>query len=378
MVACASSTHMVVQVMRQKELNISYFDMGVGGYESKNRSLALLRKLLVKSRVLPYVARPRFSFDLELTNACNTSCIFCPREKVAKEGFIDFNMFKKAVQRAKGSGVALNIVLSGLGEPLLHPQVVDFERFLTSEGLDYDLVTNAALLTRGLAGELVDAGPKRILFSVSGINETYETIHRLDFEVTKKNILDFIEVSNGRCEATIVIVICDENRNEIDQLIAFWRDLGISHITLIPMHNRGGAVDVDRSYRENRSLYHQAVEILKRNHISTMCWAPFVYWFVGWDGNYYLCCNEYGKKLPLGAVLDHSMKEISIMKGQLLSDDPDVCKKCDQSPVSMVMDVLFRIERAETAHSELDRITNLLRTHQDRAMFTRNEILRGN
>lgn len=364
--------------MRQKELNIFYFDMGVGGYESKNWSLDLLRKLLVKFRVLRYFAKPRISFDLELTNACNTSCIYCPRDKTPKKGFIDFDTFKKAIQRAEESGVALAIHSAGLGEPLLHPQVLDFVRFANNEGLDYDLTTNAALLTRGLAGELVDAGLKSITFSVSGISETYETIHRLDFEVTKKNILDFIEISNGRCEATIAVVICDENRNEIDQLIAFWRDLGISNFMLMPVNNRGGAVDVDHSYLKSRSLYHQAVEILKRNHISTMCWAPFVYWFVGWDGNYYLCCNEYSKKLPLGAVLDHSMKEISIIKGQRLSDDPNVCKECDQSPVSRVMDVLFRTERGETAHSELDRITNLLRTHQDRAMFARDQILRGN
>jgi len=369
--------------MRRKGLNISELRLRVHESEQASGSPSSKDWLLdlLKSRVTQYLHKLRIShdleitYDLELTNACNTSCIFCPRDKTPKQGFIDFNTFKKAIQRAKESGVVRSIVSSGLGEPLLHPKVVNFARFATDEGLDYNITTNASLLKRELANELIDAGLKGICLSVSGINSTYEEIHRLNFEVTKTNILDFIDVSNGRCKATISITICDENRNEIDQTIRFWKKNGIKKFLLFDVNNRGGAVDINLSYLKSERLYHQAVEILKSNNISTMCWAPFRYWFVGWDGNYYLCCNEYGKKFPLGNVFDKSMKEISVIKERCLLDNPNICRNCDISPISMIMDVLSRIERREAKQSELDMLTKSLKTGQVEGMLLKNKTL---
>ena len=364
--------------MRRKRLNISDLPLALKGlglrvYESRNWILDLLNV-----RETHYLPKFLISYDVELTNACNTACVFCPIDKTGKKGFMDFNTFKKAIHRTKESGVALDISSAGLGEPLLHREVVDFVRFVTDEGLDYSITTNASLLKRELANELIDAGLKGIFFSVSGINNTYEEIHRLNFKVTKRNILDFIDVSHGRCRITITIVICDENRNEIDQIIGFWKKNGISRFWQVPMMNRGGGVDVNLSYLESERRYHQAVEILKSNNISTICWQPFLHWFIGWDGNYYLCCNEYGRKLPLGNVFDKSMREIGAIIERSQLDNPNICRKCDVSPINRITHILFRIEREEAKPTELDSLIKLLKTFQVEATQVKNELLRKN
>jgi len=340
-------------------LNISGYI--TGAYESQKLSLSLL-----KFRADTYLHKPLIgTYDLEVTNACNTSCIFCPRDKTGKKGFIDANTYKKAIQRAQESGVVREIQYAGLGEPLLHRGIVDFVRFSTDQGLDSYITTNASLLKKQLASELIDAGLKGVYLSVSGLNNTYEEIHKLDFKVTKKNILDFIDISNGRCRMTIAIVICENNNNEIDTIIKFWKNNGISNIALYPQINRGGALEnVSFNYLKSKRLYVQAVEILQSNNITTLCGAPFFFWFVGWDGNYYLCCHDYSKELPLGNVFDKSMKEIIDIKERCLLDNPTICRKCSLSPISRVMEVLSRLERQEVKHDELETLVKSLKTGQ--------------
>jgi len=342
------------------------------GYESQKLSLSLL-----KFRVNNYLHKPHISsYDLEVTNACNTSCIFCPRDKIGKKGFIDANTYKKAIQRAQESGVVREIQSAGLGEPLLHREIVDFVRFTTDQGLASYITTNASLLNKRLASELIDSGLKGVFLSVSGLNNTYEEIHKLDFEVTKKNILDFIDISKGRCKVTIAIVICEKNYNEIDKTIKFWKNNGISNFQAFTEINRGGALEkASFNYLKSERLYVQAVEILQSNNITTICEAPFLFWFVGWDGNYYLCCHDYSKELPLGNVFDKSMQEIIAIKERCLSDNPTICRKCSLSPISRVMDVLSRIERQEAKQHELEIVTKSLKTGQVKGKLLKKEII---
>ena len=54
------------------------------------------------------------------------------------------------------------------------------------------------------------------------------------------------------------------------------------------------------------------------------------------------------------------MKEITCIKERYLSGDATVCRKCDTSRISKIMEVLFRIESQETEPSELDVVTKLV------------------
>ena len=41
-----------------------------------------------------------------------------------------------------------------------------------------------------------------------------------------------------------------------------------------------------------------------------LCAAPFLYLFVGYDGQYYLCCSDWEKKAPLGSIFDNSFVDV--------------------------------------------------------------------
>ena len=45
-----------------------------------------------------------------------------------------------------------------------------------------------------------------------------------------------------------------------------------------------------------------------------MCGAPFGYLFIGYDGQYYLCCSDWKKETPMGSVFDESFLSVTEKK----------------------------------------------------------------
>ena len=101
----------------------------------KNK-LSFLRKKLSNNG--NYDENPGQKFiDIELTNNCNALCAFCPRDKTPETGFMDFKTFKKAVERAENDHTPPIIHLCGLGEPLLHPDIIKFVKYLSDNNEDF-------------------------------------------------------------------------------------------------------------------------------------------------------------------------------------------------------------------------------------------------
>lgn len=90
------------------------------------------------------------------------------------------------------------IVLVGLGEPLLHPQIIDFIIYAKSLKKRVGLVTNAMLLNPEISEQLVEAGLDSIAFSIDGSDMDLSSLVRkgTDFNKVIKNIKEFVEISN--------------------------------------------------------------------------------------------------------------------------------------------------------------------------------------
>ena len=74
--------------------------------------------------------------DIEVTNHCNTNCIFCPRQAIGKKGYMDFKTFKKAVDRLLEVKPLPATNICGLGEPLMHPEIVEFVDSFWEESIE--------------------------------------------------------------------------------------------------------------------------------------------------------------------------------------------------------------------------------------------------
>ena len=110
-------------------------------------------------------------FYLYLSAGCNLHCRHCwitptfVHGKPVPAECLDFDLLKSAVAEAKPMGLAA-AKLTG-GEPTLHPEFRKIADFLTAEGLDISMETNATLIDRELAVHLREkTSLKRIAVSL--------------------------------------------------------------------------------------------------------------------------------------------------------------------------------------------------------------------
>jgi MoaA/NifB/PqqE/SkfB family radical SAM enzyme/alpha-beta hydrolase superfamily lysophospholipase len=112
----------------------------------------------------PWVAIEPGVANIEITTHCNLSCLACARTRLAPEprhmGRAQFERLLEILPHA------FRIVLVGLGEPTLHPEVADFVRLANAQGRRVALVSNGMALGDGLARRLCDAGLASMTFSL--------------------------------------------------------------------------------------------------------------------------------------------------------------------------------------------------------------------
>lgn len=87
------------------------------------------------------------TFHIELTSKCNERCVHCyiPHEKkIKKNTEIDFNLMMDALNQCKDMGV-LTVIFSG-GEPMLHPNFIEFLKHAKDLDINVTVLSNLTLL----------------------------------------------------------------------------------------------------------------------------------------------------------------------------------------------------------------------------------------
>jgi len=117
--------------------------------------------------------RPITYLRISLTDRCNLRCVYCmPKEGLQWQPHADqlsVDEIVRVVEAAAQGGVK-RVRLTG-GEPLVHPQIVEIVRRISSvQNIEeVSLTTNAMLLER-LAGPLASAGLRRVNISLDTLD----------------------------------------------------------------------------------------------------------------------------------------------------------------------------------------------------------------
>ena len=274
-----------------------------------------------------------------------------------------FDTFRQAIARAEELKTMPNINTTGQGEPLIHPEIEKFVAYCGKKNIPHGMTTNASLLTEEKSSSLLDAGLKKLNISVSDLESTYEDVYALGWENTFKNILNFVRLNNGRAALTINIVSHEYNFDKIEKMKDFWRGHGISEFLVFNQTNRGGACKHGNFFLNNDKYFDEAEAILGEAKLSGMCSAPFDYLFLGWNGNYYICCNDYRKTTVLGNVFEYGIEEIDVLKRATMAKGIQACVDCNVDPVNRIREKLFEIEHGISSKKDLDRAVRGLVTH---------------
>ena len=242
---------------------------------------------------------------VEITNACNLRCSFCPGTRRA-ERFMTAEEFRLLTEKLRGH--VKYLYLHVMGEPLLHPDLGELLSISGEQGFRVCLTTNGTLLGR----------KKDLLLGAPCLHKTSVSLHSMegngagDLTAYLSGVWDF--VSQGTCQGIICALRLwnldgadTRGANALNGAILAqlertfpkpWRE-GWQGTTLAPnvfleWGERFDWPNLSASDGVPPSFCHGL-----RDQIGVL-----------WDGTVVPCCLDHEGDVPLGNLLEQSLEEI--------------------------------------------------------------------
>jgi MoaA/NifB/PqqE/SkfB family radical SAM enzyme len=315
---------------------------------------------------------------IEITNACNFKCTWCPDDIMGRRrGFMKkekaFRLLDEIASKKAWLGPLYPVKLHQMGEPFLHPDLVAIVRKAEDLGVGIELNTNCGLITEENIDGLYRAGLTNLILS-------YQTPDPASFKTRKAPRLAFDEyrekvrlaverkvATGARTNLEIDIMntkyadgyaIVSEDEQALDFLrdwISFAQELERRY-GLAPRAHDWDAIR-ERHFLdqdENGSRYellpgvhliwkrcHSWGNVIDTGHgddappPSTYCPAPYDQFVIQWNGDVTTCCTDYEGRTKTANVFAQSIESVwtgdilkqrkrDMLAGRLL----DVCAKC--------------------------------------------------
>tara|TARA_Y100000310_G_C20697231_1_gene826562 strand:- start:336 stop:1340 length:1005 start_codon:yes stop_codon:yes gene_type:complete len=272
--------------------------------------------------------------NIEVTNHCNSNCVFCPRDKMSrKAGVMDLSLFKKIIGDAVKFGVK-KTTLSFMGEPLLDNSFFEKVSFAKENGLDLTVFSNATLIDEAKAEEIVNSGLDYITISLDAQNE--KTFHEIrkgssfaDAKAGVKNLLlKRQELGSTKPVVSLNFIVTNANKAEVNEFEREWSEQ-VDGINFAFPRNFASAIQL------NEDSPH-----LSQNKVKWPCKQLWTGLFITWDGLVVRCCEDFDAKHVLGDVSKQSLADIwngmslkELRKQQLELKKIGICENCGRKTV---------------------------------------------
>ena len=197
---------------------------------------------------------------IEISSRCNLACVMCPRSlgKSPTGGSGDITL--EAFDRLDGLLSHLdNVVLSWIGEPLLHPQFDQVLQRVKAHKAKVHVTTNGMLIDDELAILLVRQRLDGLAVSVDAADEVlYRRIRRGgDLARVKENIRR-IQRAKHRYRSKlpyvqIACVVSPENADQLPTIVRLAQELGVRRVTFSLIDDFGLTPEYDLAHRDFRA-----------------------------------------------------------------------------------------------------------------------------
>jgi len=193
---------------------------------------------------------------VEPTTLCNLNCRICVRKTWDEPiGLMDMEVYQKLMDGLrKLESLPKRVSFWGMGEPLVHPQIVNMVAEANQLGAETLVISNGLLLDEEKAKGLVDAGLDRLILSIDGTSTTsqpdtrcgdvlQQVIQNIKFfhtinEVNPREALPICGSANAediipqqKTKIGLSFVLTKSNLHELKQLRSLAFTLGASSIT---------------------------------------------------------------------------------------------------------------------------------------------------
>lgn len=171
---------------------------------------------------------------LAVTYLCNARCPSCPytnsaiRESYKDRKFMSWDTFRIIANECGKFNSYIRI--TGGGEPLLHPMIVDMVEYAKNEGAGIGIITNGSLLNTDKVVKLLYHGVDAIELSVDAADkDTYSKVRiGLDFDRLVQNA-KYLRKKRDAMKSNTKIIASIINQKALDgkleDAVAFWKDI---------------------------------------------------------------------------------------------------------------------------------------------------------
>lgn len=279
------------------------------------------------------------SVYIEITDACNLRCSFCPSSDCRHEAgsgsshtFMPSALFKKCIAGAVEAGIK-NVYLHVLGEPTLHPGFALFLREVKAAGLTATLTTNGTTIKRVAHHILNCPAVRQVNFST----HAYAELPPDDAREHLGDVLDFCRIALiARPDMYINLRLWNIGAATAGD----WNEFAISRINetfntqvapgnfcsrhksfpiagRLYLHEDSRFEWPARHIKSERSECHPEqstdrcdVEGSTNKPVAGTCHALDTHVAILHDGRVVACCLDYSGQITLGNIADQSLPEI--------------------------------------------------------------------
>ena len=247
---------------------------------------------------------------LEPFFGCNFRCPFCihgsgHRIEAVQLGPRLFDRLKPVIETVN------HVHITGLGEPLLNPHLLDYLTYFREKGKSYYVNTNGSLIDAALV-ELMAASRSELSISLdTGDRETYERIRQpgsWDKVISRVKMVSQIRTSRRSSYPLLYLTfhINAMNLTSLRKVPTLAADLGVDAVkfswTILPESHRAHSVFRHRE-EATEAIDRVCVQLGKAGiHVQNEavfgkrvrgCWAFSPMAFVGANGAVAACCNRW-------------------------------------------------------------------------------------
>lgn len=285
--------------------------------------------------------------QIEIITRCNLACVMCPRTvALSLAGSTDarakwfeampLDRYTRILDQASGTR---SLSLHGLGEPLLHPNLVEFVEQAVARDIQVRLTTNLTLLTPERTQRFIRSGLDRLIVSLDGASaETYESIRvHASFEKVIANLKGLLAarraLNAARPRVDVNMVVGAANQYEVAAMVRLCHRLGVDGLILSPVKPANASVapllcppDAWDQYiaAARQEAQRLSFSLHVRGHVGPgtdapraerhketwRCRQPWLSSMVEADGSVMPCCNIHDRQHALGNILTEEFREI--------------------------------------------------------------------
>ena len=277
-----------------------------------------------QARLQGYLAqRPALgpeTVHIDLINACNLNCVTCwnyaPGLATAKPASwkaqrMEASVFARVLAEVAATG-AQRIILSGGGEPFVHPRIHDFIGAVKAKGLTLTVISNGTLCD---FDRLADLQVDQMLINMSSASApTYVAYHPNQAEASFHQLTQGLASVRGRIAINLVQVINTLNAHELVDMLDLASQVGtrVSYkLGDTPPGTQSLALEPSQRHQLINDVIPRAIQRAKQLGVKhnlpafadqlsqhtgqtqpPACFAGYLYSRVYVDGRVFFCCEH--------------------------------------------------------------------------------------